>query len=39
MNWVTLFKEIITDYAENHTKTHKYKMPAHLLLAGLREDI
>jgi hypothetical protein len=25
-NWLMLFKEIITVYSENHTKTNKYKM-------------
>jgi hypothetical protein len=26
INWLTLFREMIAVYSENHTKTHKYKM-------------
>jgi hypothetical protein len=33
--WLMLFKDVITDYAENHTKNHKYIMPDHLLLKEL----
>jgi hypothetical protein len=36
INWLTLFKKIINDYAENHTKPiNKYIIPAHLLLKKL----
>jgi hypothetical protein len=34
-NWVTLFKEIMADYAENDTKLINTKIPAHLLLKEL----
>jgi hypothetical protein len=37
--WLMPFKEIIADYAENHTETHKYKMPDHLLLKELVDII
>jgi hypothetical protein len=26
INWLTLFKEVIAVYGENHAKTDKYKM-------------
>jgi hypothetical protein len=31
INWLTLFKEIIAVYSENHTK-HKYKLQTYWLL-------
>jgi hypothetical protein len=35
ISWLTLFKEIITDYPEKSYKTHKYRVAVHLLLKEL----
>jgi hypothetical protein len=32
INWLTLFKEIIAVYSENHAKKRKYKTQRHWLL-------